>query len=104
LTIPNISFDAVDGRARLTIRGKFPLQQAQSLWELATEAAGGTGDVLVELGEAEHLHVSAIQILLALAIETRRQSRTLQVLSCSDAARASFALAGLEHWASGETS
>jgi anti-anti-sigma regulatory factor len=87
-----------DGQAwRLSIADAVALTDVVALHGLAL--GGVTGDdVIVDLGEAGHLHAAAIQVLLALATSISARGNTLVIRATSAAARDALALAGLSRW------
>jgi len=84
-----------DGQAWcLSIRNVVALTDVVTLHALALRGVTGD-DVVVDLGEAGHLHAAAIQVLLALATSIRAHGNTLTVRAASVAARDALALTGL---------
>ena len=69
---------------------------AEELKEEALRAAGKGLDVAVNLGRIDHLDASALQVLLALESEQKRQGRTLELLNASSHLRRWFDYAGTE--------
>ncbi len=87
-----------DGQAWcLAIRDVVALTDVVALHELALRGVTGD-DIVVDLGEAGHLHAAAIQVLLALATTISARGNTLTVRAASVAGRDALALAGLTHW------
>jgi anti-anti-sigma regulatory factor len=76
---------------------------AEELRETALRASGESRDVTVHLGNVDHLDASALQILLALDAEQKRQGRHLQLANASAHLRKWFEYAGVaEHFFSAE--
>jgi anti-anti-sigma factor len=68
----------------------------EELKKEALRAAGKGRDVTVDLGRIDHLDASALQVLLALESEQKRQGRTLELSSTSPLLRRWFEYAGAE--------
>ena len=68
---------------------------AEELRTTALSASGESKDVTVNLGKVDHLDASALQILLALDAEQKRQGRHLQLANASAHLRQWFEYAGV---------
>ena len=67
---------------------------AEELRKAALAASGESKDVTVNLGKVDHLDASALQILLALDAEQKRQGRHLHLANASAHLRQWFEYAG----------
>jgi anti-anti-sigma regulatory factor len=68
---------------------------AEELRKAALAASGESKDVTVNLGKVDHLDASALQILLALDAEQKRQGRHLHLANASAHLRQWFEYAGV---------
>jgi len=67
---------------------------AEQLRDAAMAALAESREVIVNLGKVDHLDASALQILLALDAEQKRQGRHLQLANASSHLRQWFDYAG----------
>jgi anti-anti-sigma regulatory factor len=86
------------GKARLEVDGPVRLGETAELHSLSLAAVETGLDVVLALGEAEHLHAAAIQVLRALERHLERHGRGFAVESASDRAAAALVLCGLSRW------
>jgi ABC-type transporter Mla MlaB component len=85
-------------RTALRIRGPVRLGEVPELLEHARVASGRGLPVELDLGEAEHLHTAAWQVLAALDRELRKQGRELRVSRASEATNAMLELLEKTTW------
>lgn len=76
------------GCTKLRICGPVRLGEVSELLELARAASQRDLPVELDLGEAEHLHTAAWQVLFALEKALHAQGHALRVTHSSEAARA----------------
>jgi len=69
---------------------------AEELREAALAALSRGKDVILNLDRVDHLDSSALQILLALQAEQRKQGRNLQLAKASPRLRKWFEFAGVD--------
>jgi anti-anti-sigma factor len=67
---------------------------AEQLRDTAMAALAESREVIINLGKVDHLDASALQILLALDVEQKRQGRHLQLTNASSHLRQWFDYAG----------
>jgi anti-anti-sigma factor len=67
---------------------------AEQLRDSAMAALAESREVIVNLGKVDHLDASALQILLALDVEQKKQGRHLQLANASSHLRQWFDYAG----------
>ena len=82
-------------RSRLLLRGRVTVASAARLREAALAAVASGRDVTVDCAAAEHLDVSALQILIALGREVFAAGRQCDVAGVPPAVAELFRLAGL---------
>lgn len=82
----------------LDVRGPVRLGDAAALLEAANNALATSGDVVVTLGSAEHLHAAAIQVLLATEQSVKRRGRAFRIEGVSEAAANALSWVGVQHW------
>jgi ABC-type transporter Mla MlaB component len=90
--------EQLDGCTRLRIRGPVRLGEVAELLELARAASSRDLPVELDLGEAEHLHTAAWQVLFALEKALLEQGHALSVTHSSEAARALLELFERNNW------
>jgi anti-anti-sigma regulatory factor len=83
------------GEQHLVLTGGFSLQDVSDVLTLARTAAEGSGNVVVELQDAGHLHLGCVQVLVALRRELEQRGRSFRVEGTSEAAARALNLAGL---------
>jgi anti-anti-sigma regulatory factor len=86
------------GKARLLVDGPVRLGEAAELHTLSLAAVETGLDVVLALGQAEHLHAAAVQVLRALERHLERHGRRFVVEEASERAAAALVLSGLSHW------
>lgn len=92
-TIAALQVDAA--HAVVCVRGATSLGTLPELEAVVREVATSTGEVLVDLAECEHLDFGALQLLLALRLECRRQGRAVRVVGVPEPVRQLAGAAGL---------
>jgi len=90
--------EQLSDRTALRVRGPVRLGEVTELLELACAASKRGLPVEVDLGEAEHLHTAAWQVLAALERELEQHGQRLHVSRASDASRAMLELLEKNAW------
>jgi len=90
--------DEQSDRTALRIRGPVRLGEVPELLEQARAASQRGLPVELDLGEAEHLHTAAWQVLTALEKALRKQGQALRVSQASPATRSMLELLEKSTW------
>jgi ABC-type transporter Mla MlaB component len=85
-------------RTTLHIRGPVRLGEVPDLLEHARAASARGLGVEVVLGEAEHMHTAAWQVLMALEIDMQKQGQPFVVSQIPEPAQAMLEFLELRRW------
>lgn len=85
---------ATPGRSRLVLSGKVTVTHAGPLHHAAVELAQRGTDVTVDCSAVEYLDTSAVQLLISLAREQKRNGKGFEVVGASGDVREDFRLTG----------
>jgi anti-anti-sigma factor len=91
-----IEVHEAEGSVVVALSGSVDIFEAGALHERAREITALNRDVVVDLGDAVRMDVSAIQILLAMKEAQRERGRRFSIISAPDGIREDWRLTGLQ--------
>jgi anti-anti-sigma factor len=85
----NVNVQHVNGQARLELRGRFDFSSHREFKQAyeAAFAAGGVGELVVDMREVDYLDSSALGMLLLLRDKGKSLAKPVSLANCTGAVR-----------------